>query len=100
MIPSKKLELAIYKYIEGLGPIEVTVDLNLLSRATGEKDHAKIAERLTALDIGNRIQLTKWVAGSQAPRTQFRNDAEFYYSGSFKVKIAPGGRSYFEELDE
>jgi len=99
MLPSQKLELAIYKHVKALEP-PVNASLVQLSQILGENNQTNIAERLTALDDEHRIQLTKWSGGSQWPRSQFKNDVAFFYSGSFLIKIAPLGRRYFEELEQ
>jgi TIR domain len=100
MLPSKKLELAIYKQVSLSEPSAADASLTQLSQIIGEKDHGRIVERLTALDDGHRILLTKWSRGSQVPRAQFNSDVAFFHSGSFVIKIAPQGRSYFEELEQ
>jgi len=100
MLPSEKLELAICKYVNSLGMLPADVSLPRLSQILGEANHARIAECLSGLEAENRISLHKWSGGAQRPRNQFRNDAEFFYSGSFLIKIAPLGRKYFEELEQ
>lgn len=101
MLPSQKLELAIYKHVNALDP-PVNVSLLQLSQVTGENNQAKIVERLTALDDERRIQLTRWSAtGSQRPRPEFQNDVAFFYAGlPFLIRITPQGRGYFEELEQ
>ena len=99
MLPSEKLELAIYKQVNVLEP-PVNVNLTQLSQVTGENDQTRIVERLTALDDSNRIRLTKWAASSQPSREQFRDDVGFFNHGSFLVQITPQGRGYFEELEQ
>lgn len=100
MLPSQKLELAIYKHVRALEPLAADVSLPYLSQTIGENDHGRIVERLTALDDDNRIRLTKLSGGSFLTRAQFNNDPAFFHSGSFVVKIAPHGRGYFEELEQ
>jgi TIR domain-containing protein len=100
MLPSEKLELAIYKHVRALEPLAADVSLPFLSQTIAEKDQGRIIERLTALDDDNRIRLTKLSAGSFLPRAQFNNDPAFFNSGSFLIKIAPHGRKYFEELEQ
>jgi hypothetical protein len=99
MLPSEKLELAIYKHVNALEP-PVNVTLTQLSQVTGENNQTRIVERLTALDDSNRIRLTKWAASSRPSRAQFRDDEGFFNRGSFLVQIAPQGRGYFEELEQ
>jgi hypothetical protein len=100
MLPSQQLELAIYKHLRVFEPLPADVSLAQLSQITGEKNQARIEERLIALDDQHRIQLTKWSGGTQLTRYQFNNDTSFFHSSSFSVKIAPQGRSHFEELEQ
>jgi hypothetical protein len=100
MLPSQKMELAIYKHVVALEPSAADVTLPHLSQIIGEKDYGRVAERLIALDDEDRVQLTKLLGGSFAPRALFNNDPAFFHSGSFLIKIAPHGRSYFEELEQ
>jgi predicted nucleotide-binding protein len=98
LLPSEKLELAIYKHVDALEP-PVNVSLPQLSQVTGEKDHAKIAERLKALDIENRISLSKYSRGQRSSRGD-SPDRAFFHTGSFLIEIAPQGRKYFERLEQ
>lgn len=99
LLPSEKLEFAIYRHVNALEP-PVNVTLTQLSQVTGENNQTRIVERLTALDDSNRIRLTKWATSSQPSRAQFRDDVGFFNHGSFLVQITPQGRGYFEELEQ
>jgi diguanylate cyclase (GGDEF)-like protein len=99
MLPSEKLELAIYKFVDALGPFAVSASVVQLSQVTGEKDYGRIIERLKDLDANNRLLLTKYKGGSRLSRPEFGNDGGFFYTDSFLIEIAPQGRKYFEELE-
>lgn len=98
MLPSERLELAIYKHVNALHP-PVSVSLPQLSQIVGETDHRKIVERLKDLDISNRILLTKYLAGQRLPLSRFA-EAAFFHNDSFYIEIAPQGRKHFEELEQ
>src|SRR5258708_1844092 len=100
MLPSEKLELAIYKHVNSLGPLPVSVSLPQLSQITGLNEHARMTECLKGLEADNRILLTKYVGGSRLTRYQFGNDAGFFHTDSFLIEVAPQGRKYFEELEQ
>jgi hypothetical protein len=102
MLPSQKIELAIYKRINALGPGQVTTSLGILSGATGQ-DHAAIAERLRGLASEHRINLFK--DQGYGPLTAELLDVpgfvtDFLYAGSFLVEILPQARKYFERLEQ
>jgi hypothetical protein len=100
MLPSEKIELAIYKAVNrGPGPVTFLTTMPMLSHITGEDDHASIADRLKALEADSRILLTKWSGGQRWPRGD-SPDATFFYTGEFGVEIIPQGRKYFEELEQ
>src|SRR5258708_20753700 len=99
MLPSEKLELAIYKHVNSLGPLPVSVSLPQLSQITGLNEHARMTECLKGLEADNRILLTKYVGGSRLTRYQFGNDAGFFHTDSFLIDVAPQGRKYFEQLE-
>ncbi len=47
MLPSEKIELAIYKAVDkGRGPVTCVITMPMLSRLTEEDDHATLADRL------------------------------------------------------
>jgi hypothetical protein len=98
MLPSEKIELAIYRHVNLLEP-PVNVSLPQLSQITGERDHARIAERLKDLAAHNRILLSKVQKGRIWPRGD-TPDRFFFHTGSFLAEIAPQGRKYFEELEQ
>jgi hypothetical protein len=100
MLPSERLELAIYKTINrGPGPVTLDISLPMLSQLTGISDHAAIVDRLKDLQDENRVLLSKWSGGQRWPRAD-SPDRTFFYTGSFLVEIAPRGRKYFEELEQ
>jgi hypothetical protein len=98
MLPSEKLELAIYQHVNALEP-PVDVSVTQLSQETRENDYGKIVERLKDLQSRRRIVLSKYSGGQIWPRGDFP-DKTFFYTGSFLVQIAPEGRKYFEELEQ
>jgi pyrimidine deaminase RibD-like protein len=99
ILPSEKIELAIYKSInKGPGPVSHTLSIPMLSQLTGESDHAALVERLKSLEHENRILLSKYQAGQRWPRSD-SPDETFFYTGSFFIEIVPHGRKYFEELE-
>jgi TIR domain len=101
MLPSEKLEFAIYKAVnKGPGPVNYGISISMLSRLTGENDQAAIVDHLRSLEAENRIFLTKYLRGSPRPRPEFENDSGFFYNDSFLIEIAPQGRKYFEELEQ
>jgi len=99
MLPSEKIELAIYQRIKPLGPGAVTMSIPMLHQSIAE-DHATIVERLKSLEAENRISLFKYSGVVRCPRSAFAgDDASFFYTGSFLIEVAPQGRRYFEELE-
>jgi hypothetical protein len=44
MLPSEKLELAIYKHVKAVGSLPANVSLPQLSQITGVSDHARLVE--------------------------------------------------------
>ena len=98
MLPSEKLELAIYKHINALEP-PVSVTVNQLSQLTGETSLRRIVERLKDLNADKRILLTKYKGGSRSSLSEFGNDGGFFYTEPFLIEIAQG-RKYFEELEQ
>jgi len=97
LLPSEKLELAIYKYVAALHP-PVQVSLPYLAQILGESDLGKIVERLKDLEANKHLLLTKYSGGQQWPPEKFSSDAVFYYRDSILIEVAPQGRKYFEEL--
>jgi hypothetical protein len=101
MLPSEKLELAIFKFVNAFGPFPAaSASVVQLSQETGEKDYGRVVERLQDLDANRRILLTKYKGGSRLSLSEFGNDGAFFYTDSFLIEIAPQGRKYFEELQE
>ncbi len=99
MLPSEKLELAIYKFVDHLGPFAVSASITQLSQVTGEKDYGRIVERLKDLEVHDCIALSKFSGGRTWPRSD-SPDQTFFYAGAFLIEIAPRGRKYFEELEQ
>lgn len=100
MLPSERLELAIYKAVNrGPGPVMLDISIPMLSQLTEIGDHAAIVDRLIDLEAEARLSLSKWSGGQRWPRSNFP-DRAFFYNGSFLVEIAPRGRKYFEELEQ
>ena len=99
MLPSERLELAIYTAIKGLPGPRFDTSMPMLSRITGEMDHGAMAERLIDLEEDGRIHLSKYSGGQIWPRGD-SPDRTFFHTGSFFIEIAPRGRKYFEELEQ
>jgi pyrimidine deaminase RibD-like protein len=100
MLPSEKIELAIYKAVDkGRGPVTFITTMPLLARLTGEDDHPSIADRLKALEADNRLKLSKWQGNRMWPRGD-SPDHFFFYTGEFGIEIIPQGRRYFEQLEQ
>ncbi|MGO9087386.1 MAG: hypothetical protein ACLP6G_02710 [Terriglobales bacterium] len=99
MLPSERLELAIYQAVKR-GPAQgFDTSMPLLSQITGEMDHGAIAERLKDLEDNGRILLSKYSGGQRWPRGD-SPDRTFFHTASFFTEIAPRGRKYFEELEQ
>ena len=99
MLPSERLELAIYQAIKR-GPAQgLDTSITGLSLATGENDYGAIVERLKDLEANDRILLSKYSGGQRWPRGD-SPDRTFFYTSSFLIQIAPSGRKYFEGLDQ
>lgn len=98
MLPSEKIELAIYKFVNQLGPGRVSVSLPHLSQQIGENDQWRIIERLKGLEAENRIVLPNYSGGQPWPCGD-SPDQTFFGSGSFLIEITPKGRKYFEQLE-
>lgn len=98
MLPSERIELAIYKFVESVRPLVAHVTIAQLSQITSESDQSRIVERLRDLDASSRLLFSKYLAGQKLPLARFEPTA-FFYSDSFMIEIAPGGRKHFEELE-
>jgi len=99
MLPSERLELAIYQAIKRVPGPRFDTSMPMLSQITGEMDHGAIAERLKDLADDGRIHLSKYSGGQVWPRGD-SPDRTFFHTGSFFIEIAPRGRKYFEELEQ
>jgi hypothetical protein len=100
MLPSQKIELAIYQRIKGLGPGAVSMTLGILSAATGE-DHNTLVERLKSLEAEGHITLFKNWAGARWNYRGFAHgDSVFFFNDGFVIEIVPQGRKYFETLEQ
>jgi hypothetical protein len=99
MLPSQKIELAIYHRIKLREPGPANITLGVLIAEIGQ-DHITIVERLKGLDEERRISLTKLSGGHPDPRALFSGDTAFFHSGDFRIEILPQGRKYFEQLEE
>jgi hypothetical protein len=99
MLPSERLELAIYQAIKR-GPAQgLDTSVTGLFHATGENDNGAIVERLKDLDANGRIILSKYSGRQLWPRGG-TSDRTFFYTTSFLIQIAPSGRKYFEDLEQ
>ncbi len=99
MLPSEKIELAIYSRVNNLGPGAVSTTLPLLCQATGA-DHLTVIERLEGLEQEHRISLSKYNGGSLWPYARAKSErTNFFSTGAFTVEITPAGRKYFEQLE-
>ncbi len=99
MLPSERLELAIYKAINRKPGMALDTSIPTLFGMTEESDHAAIVERLKDLEANDRIILSKYSGGQRWPHAD-SPDRTFFYTGSFLVEIAPQGRKYSEELEQ
>jgi hypothetical protein len=99
MLPSERLELAIYQAIKHVPGPRFDTSLPMLSQITSETDHGAIAERLKDLEDEGRIHLSKYSGGQIWPRGD-SPDRTFFHAGSFFIEIAARGRKYFEELEQ
>jgi len=99
MLPSERLELAIYQAIKRVPGQRFDTSLPMLSQITGETDHGALAERLKDLEDDGQILLSKYSGGQIWPRGD-SPDRTFFNAGSFFIEIAPRGRKYFEELEQ
>ncbi|HXM59875.1 MAG TPA: hypothetical protein VN950_03395 [Terriglobales bacterium] len=97
MLPSQKIELAIYERIKVLGSGAVSMSLGLLVAATGQ-DHATLVERLKGLDDERRISLTKYSGGNPEPRDRFSGDTAFFYHKGFRVRFFHKGGNTLNSL--
>ena len=99
MLPSERLELAIYRAVKRVPGPRFDTSLPMLSQMTGENDHGAIAERLKDLEEGGRIYLSKYSGGQIWPRGD-SPDRTFFHTATFFIEVVPGGRKYFEELEQ
>lgn len=99
MLPSERLELAIYQAIKRVPGQRFDTSLPMFSQITGETDHGAIAERLKDLEADGRILLSKYSGGQIWPRGD-SPDRAFFHTGSFFIEIEPRGRKYFEDLEQ
>lgn len=103
MLPFEEIELAIYRYVDKFGPAVSTALPTLLNIVGGNVPYHSIVERLKDLKNQGRIHLFKYSGDTRVPYDRFveiEGETNFYYGGGFVIEIAPGGRKYFEELDE
>jgi len=99
MLPSEKVELAIYRKVLSLEPGRVTMTLPILCQATGA-DQLIVIERLEGLEEEGRIALSKYNGGNVWPYTRSKEErTNFFCNGSFLVEIRHAGRKYFEQLE-
>jgi hypothetical protein len=113
MLPSEKLELAIYRYINISGGRSV----NLASLLTGANvpgtDTPAIQERLEDLEYHGRFALSKYVGTTRVPYAEYPHlfatwglgpqwsaKSHFFGYDSFCVEVTPQGRKYFEQLEQ
>ena len=99
MLPSERIELAIYRRVNSLGSGAVAMTLPMLAQATGA-DSAAVIERLRDLAAERRIGLSKYDGGVPTSYSEHPADVTKFFSfGSFRIEILPAGRKYFEQLE-
>jgi hypothetical protein len=103
MLPVEKMELAILKHVDKVGPALNTNIPGLAAVLGMNTPHHLITERLTDLYDQNRILLSKIIANDRVSFSRRFIEIEgenAFWGGGFIIEIAPQGRKYFEELIE
>ena len=118
MLPSEKVELAIYRYVNISGGRSVSLG-NLASVIQGVES-SRVVERLKDLYANGRIALFKYVGATRIAFGKYSNMFAFQQLGSgeqllqrwpsaeghffgyrdFVVEVTPQGRKYFEDLEQ
>jgi hypothetical protein len=102
MLPSEQFELAIYRWVKAVGlarPVNIPDFYNM----PGSKgDYALIVDRLKDLHAHGYIGLFKISGSHRVPYEKFApmEGEKAFWGGAFTVEIAPGGRKFFEALEE
>lgn len=100
LLPSESLALAIYRCIESVG-VGQWRTATFADMANYVNCHdARLTDNLKDLWSHGYLALQKW----QPPSKRFvsfaadDSDEDFFYRGSFQIKVEPRGRPYFEGL--
>lgn len=101
MLPSEQFELAIYRWVTAAGlarPVNIP-DFYNMPGSNGE--YGLVADRLKDLHAQGYIGLFKINGNHRVPFGKYRPmEGNAFFGGGFTVKIAPGGRKFFEALEE
>src|SRR6059036_1707103 len=102
MLPSRELEYRILKLIlDRPDDVWRPFMLSQLATEVASPGWPELIAALKRLHKHGHLQLQKWVdRHGFIPYTGKEPDGEFFYRADFQLSIAPGGRPYFEELQQ
>ncbi len=101
MLPSSRIELAVYRHIK---PVGSTRSVTIGALATAIQQHPEdVAERLKYLHSEGHILMWKFAGPKRVGYSEHGNvlfsAEDFLFTAEFEVEITPSGRKYFEELE-
>ena len=102
LIPSEQFELAIYRWVKAVG-LARSVNIPDFYNMPGSKgEYALVVDRLKDLHAHGYIGLFKINGNYRVPYEKFApmEGENTFFGGGFTVEIAPGGRKFFEALEE
>jgi hypothetical protein len=97
MLPTEKIELAIYQFVRERGA-SASLSLGDLHNATGV-DPKSLRDVLQALHKEAQIVMYKRDGDTFSPYSAFLGST-FFAEGSFVIEICPDARKYFEKLEQ
>jgi hypothetical protein len=102
MIDSEKLELAIYRFVSSLGVARSASISDFVNTPGSGGEFALIVQRLQDLLMRHCIGLYKYIGDSRISYEKVVNveGVNTFFSGHFVIEIEPGGRKFFEKLEE
>lgn len=99
MTLGEQLELAIYRFVESVGKGRGrTVDITTMTNLIPGADNVDAVDAIIRLHDDGYVSLVRYDAGPNPVSyvDMRRDNAAFFYRGSFKVTITPRGRLDFE----
>jgi hypothetical protein len=103
LLPSERIELAIYRSVAYFGQewtTNVSSLLGSIQHFRVQATNVSVVERLENLEADHNIDLTKWAGGRSTSRSEWGDAEKFFYVDDFRIAITPVGRKYFESLEQ